>query len=360
MKIDPPEYLFCNKNIDVIFPSNVRLEEALSSLKRKQYAKGKVSLSKLVEKAAQPGGFVKSFGHSSGASILSTRAEDIWCIDYRGVLTLSVCGDSYQTLGLVGSRVSFGKGKDKEGDGRHVITLGLQPHAETEKNRARRNETLKRWEDRRQGEVWEVFCYSGDEGVLPDFASQHLAGSTIKDTNCETFHLDNVKIPVVQLSERPKDTESLEDHEESLEELIEWIGMAGLHAQRMQANDRVDPFIAVYEAPSPNQVGPVTHLRWTGLLAPPFVQAMVDCIINSVSPKANGPQFVSVVGHACNWSPVCYIPSALVDSAKPTPIRDPTMDEEDSWCLVLTPGEETTGSRWILAESVGKHDARWG
>jgi len=45
--------------------------------------------------------------------------DDVWCIDPRGVLTLSVCKNTYETLGLVGKRVTFGKGKGKQGDGRH-------------------------------------------------------------------------------------------------------------------------------------------------------------------------------------------------------------------------------------------------
>lgn len=41
-------------------------------------------------------------------------------------------------------------------------------------------------------------------------------------------------------------------------------------------NDRVDPFIAVYEPPADSRVGDITHLRWTGLLPPKFIQSMID------------------------------------------------------------------------------------
>ncbi|KAK1235148.1 3-hydroxy-3-methylglutaryl coenzyme A synthase [Marasmius sp. AFHP31] len=283
-------------------------------------------------------------------SLLGTRAADVWCIDSRGVLTLSVTGDTYQTLGLVGTRVSLGKGKGKEGDGRHVITLPLQPHAETEKNRARKNESLKKWEDRRQHE----------HGVLPIFLEGNLEeGYIIKTTTPQTSHLENVKIPHVQLSEKPK-SHALEEYHELIEELLEWIGMVGLHAQRLQANDRVDPFIAVYETPVPNQVGTLTHLKWTGLLSPSFLQSVIDCVTATAQSPSSAPQFISVLGHACAWSPVCYIPPAIVDSSKPTPVRDPTKDDEDSWCLVVTAGDATTALRWMLAESVGSHDTRWG
>ncbi|KAJ8095342.1 hypothetical protein PM082_010565 [Marasmius tenuissimus] len=311
-----PLDLLCNKNIDVIFPSDTQLEGTLLSLKSNRYARGRVSIAKLVEKAAQPEGFINPLGYLSQVSVLGTRAADVWCIDSRGVLTLSVTGDTYQTLGLVGTRVSLGKGKGKEGDGRHDVLLKF-------------------------------------------FERNLEEGYTIKATTSRTSRLENVKIPHVRLSEKPK-THASEEYHESVEELLEWIGMAGLHAQRLQANDRVDPFIAVYETPSPNQVGTLTHLKWTGLLSPWFVQSVIDCVTATAQSPSKAPQFVSVLGHACTWSPVCYIPPAIVESLKPTPVRDPTMDDEDSWCLVVTAGDATTALRWMLAESVGKHDARWG
>ncbi|KAG7093725.1 hypothetical protein E1B28_007377 [Marasmius oreades] len=315
--------------------------------------------------------------------------EDVWCIDNRGVLTLSVSGDTYQTLGLVGKRVSFGKGKAKEGDGRHVITLPLQPHTESEKNRERRNNSLKRLEERRRrqqalskdGSVWRVLCSSAEEEKFSKFIDEQFNESEVilKDINCETFHQENVKIPIVQIVERPKPQsleldgqsrmeDQMEDHEESIEQLLEWIGMAGLNSQRLQANDRVDPFVAVYEAPSPNTIGALTHFKWTGLLSPAFVQSVIDCVMKQLHSQASGsrdPQFVSIVGHACTWSPVCYIPPSLLDSPECTPIRDPSKDEEDTWCLVVTSGSSARQRReepgcWLLAESAGKHDKRWG
>ncbi|KAK7060947.1 3-hydroxy-3-methylglutaryl coenzyme A synthase [Paramarasmius palmivorus] len=330
--------------IDVIFPENPTLESQLSSLKTR-YAKGKVSLSKLAQTAAaQPGGFVDSLGYSSDATLLSIgpacsgnsfTEEDVWCIDNRGVLTLSVCGDTYQTLGLVGKRVSFGKGKGKLGDGRHVVSIPLQPHVETEKNKAKRDSALTGWESRRQREqglsaespTWQVLCSSTSEDTLSAIVGQHLASATVKEVECQKMKRDNMRIPVVKIPTRAsnQDPEAIEDEQGWIDKLFE-----------LKANDRVDPFVAVYEAPTPNVVGTITHLRWTGLLHPSFVQGVIDCLTKDIQlTKTKEPRFASITAHSCTWSPVCYIPQSVSSSAENTPVRDPTRDAEDSWCLVV-------------------------
>jgi hypothetical protein len=45
---------------------------------------------------------------------------------------------------------------------------------------------------------------------------------------------------------------------------------------RLQANDRVDPYVAVYSPPAPFTVGDMVHMRWHGFLTPQFVQRIVD------------------------------------------------------------------------------------
>ena len=45
---------------------------------------------------------------------------------------------------------------------------------------------------------------------------------------------------------------------------------------RLKAYDRVDPYIALHECPSPSYVGDLVHLRWEGLIHPGFVQVILD------------------------------------------------------------------------------------
>ncbi|KAI0688071.1 hypothetical protein BC835DRAFT_1308940 [Cytidiella melzeri] len=53
-------------------------------------------------------------------------------------------------------------------------------------------------------------------------------------------------IPTPLLASHPQDKE---DWEEEVSALFEWVGMACLGSERLQANDHPDPYIAVYEPP---------------------------------------------------------------------------------------------------------------
>uniref|UniRef100_A0A0W0FZQ8 Hydroxymethylglutaryl-CoA synthase n=1 Tax=Moniliophthora roreri TaxID=221103 RepID=A0A0W0FZQ8_MONRR len=253
-----------------------------------------------------------------------------------------------------------------------VISIPLQAHLESEKNRARRDTGLKTLEARRQRQqglpgdspTWQVLCSSSSEETLSAVVAQHLESTAVKEVSCHKSKRENMVIPVIQIPAQPskRDAESVENEEDLRKGLFEWVGMAGL------ANDRVDPFVAVYDAPTPNVVGTVTHLRWSGFLPPSFVQAVIDCVTKHFQ-SSSQPQFVSITAHSCTWSPVCYIPHSLSSTAEATPIRDPTRNSEDTWCLIITEKDvgststvqgATRGCSWMLAESIGKHDARWG
>ncbi|KAJ3993878.1 ribonuclease P 40kDa subunit-domain-containing protein [Lentinula boryana] len=294
--------------------------------------------------------------------VFSVLEEDVWCIDHRGVLTLSVCKETYDGLGLVGKRVASGKGKAKQGDGRHVISIPLYAkEAESAKVWVQREAAVKRWEERRVREIgsssWNVLVFS--ESISAEDLKTDLE-ILIKDSNVDSL---NIKPSSSQEEEE-------EDWCETMQGLFEWVGMAGFGSTRLKANDRIDPFVAVYEPPWPTHVGSVTHIQWTGFIRPSFVQSLIDLISHHLaqSPQADCPQFLSISSHACTWAPVAYI-SAKTQSQMGTtvgvtpPLRDLTKEVEDSWCLIATASLHKESLRtvngeklcaWVLAEYGGK------
>ncbi|KAJ3754798.1 ribonuclease P 40kDa subunit-domain-containing protein, partial [Lentinula raphanica] len=313
--------------VDLIFPSNEFFENALQDhLKTPRYAKGRISLSEIVADSAS---FVEKYAAQSGLSLLSagsgsefsTREEDVWCIDPRGVLTLSVCKTTYDGLGLVGKRVTFGKGKAKQDPTTEFQSLNKDPNVPFE----------------------------------------------VKPVRCQKNVLKEVHIPIVRLTTRPqRKTDEEGDWWETMEELFEWVGMAGLGATRLKANDRVDPFVAVYEPPASSQIGNVTHMQWTGFIRPTFVQSLINFVSHHLaqSPQENGPQFLSITSHACSWAPVSYIPHSAKHQVRTTdvkpPLRDPTAELDDSWSLIMTaaPHEQSKSHAggedrctWVLVET---------
>lgn len=45
---------------------------------------------------------------------------------------------------------------------------------------------------------------------------------------------------------------------------------------RLQNEDNVDPYLAVYDPPLSFHVGDLLHVRWTGLLHPTFINQVLD------------------------------------------------------------------------------------
>ncbi|KAJ7429701.1 hypothetical protein FB451DRAFT_1069856, partial [Mycena latifolia] len=160
--------------------------------------------------------------------------------------------------------------------------------------------------------------------------------------------------------------DAVADWEGEMRTLFEWVGMAGLGAQRLQAHDRADAYVAVYDAPAPATMAPVAHLRWRGLLSPAFVQSVVDAVLVHIwcaSPPppsplhaADAPQFVALTAHALPAAPVSYVPPGKSKS----PARVPRADGEDAWCVVIAREPAGGEARWCVTESIGPLDARWG
>lgn len=73
--------------------------------------------------------------------------------------------------------------------------------------------------------------------------------------------------------------------------------------------------------------------------------------------------FVAITRHGYGTSPVGVIPLLFLPEAslnmvsQDAPLRTPRPDAEDTGCLILGPGKNGT---FVLAESIGQWDARWG
>ncbi|KAF7770458.1 hypothetical protein Agabi119p4_6432 [Agaricus bisporus var. burnettii] len=400
------------RQVDIVFPAGccIELENALSRLST-QYVKGRVDLEKVF--AAGPA-FVRQYksaalqgGSESAILALSlgqeqnNQSRDVWCIDTRGVLTSCIDKETYEKLALVGQKMTF----KHQNDERYVISWPLHQNAETGPMRSRIRRVLESWDtgfvdvggpNVRQGPntktsskgAWNVIYCSTDIDINNDalerWTSQvPVADPTTYKVDCEKKFLENVWIPnPSSIPPRPNQNQKdeLEDWEHDTSALHEWVGMAGLHAERLFANDRVDPYVALYDPPTTSRVGNIVHLRWTGFLPPEFVQLMIDTTstylqerMKPSSHSSSDDMFVAMTVHGITNSPVVYLPSQssgvkakkiepplLVDPSK-APAHLPRKDGEDTWCLIVMPPKEKRGGvKCILVESVGQWDARWG
>ena len=116
----------------------------------------------------------------------------------------------------------------------------------------------------------------------------------MKDVTAQVQNIRDVFVPHIELRRYPEKgaEEDIEDWNEEVHLLLEWVGMACLGAQRyawlynsmflfinemrrLKINDRVGPYVALYEPPA-SQPGNLTHIRWQGLICPAFVQLVID------------------------------------------------------------------------------------
>ena len=200
----------------------------------------------------------------------------------------------------------------------------------------------------------------------------------------------SIHIPIPSLSSIPQSTdeERIEDWNDSVHDLLEWVGMALLGSQRYYQHHIyyvAHKSIVLWEqAGNKRQTGPVYCCLHATSTDPNGISnaysmerayRVYRCAIHcgccyvspcrifvglmvlimeygsaSLSQDPEDPEsFISITSIAIPTSPVTYIPQ---DPGKHAPLRVAQEGAEDAWSLILTK------ANWILAESVGRQDAR--
>ncbi|KAG6328990.1 hypothetical protein ID866_10100 [Astraeus odoratus] len=219
------------------------------------------------------------------------------------------------------------------GSGSPVSSTGIKVLLKQETQsvavRARQRRALNIWDDSRaesgHGE-WEIAHVGGG-----------LSTGTLHQTKIvkpQIWRYSDMFVPVIDIPQSKE--ESSEDREERIGGLLEWV--------------------AVYEPPMPSTVGNLTHLRWRGLMDSAFVQSVIAAATSlTTTGSTDDASFISVIMHSNPIAPVSYIPPSSIGSAmEETPPRVPRLDAEDTLCLVLA------NNTWMLGQSIGRWDARWG
>ncbi|KAI0318569.1 ribonuclease P 40kDa subunit-domain-containing protein [Amylostereum chailletii] len=393
----------------VVFTANALLVEALRALKT-QYHTSRGPLAEVLAAARE-----LDQQHSSDLHALSTPnfIPDVWSFS-RGTLSLNASKDVHESLGIPDENLSnYFRGIPPQ----YLCNIHTRSPREKTRTVDFIQDSFARW-DRTRQEIglgdWEFAFHTSS----PEVASGPLSPSRSQTHDVEpTIHtLTNVHVPCPSFTSRPSastkakaksrsakkraadadmdmddpgadipeevdEGEAVEDWNAEMSELFEWVGMAILGAQRLQANDRVDPYVAVYSPPQPSRTGDLTHISWRGFLPPAFVQRIVDTVISHL-PQSDAP-------HAFAALTLHEFPSAPL----PRPVRVPDIHGEDTLSVLLVPeaglGEATVKAldfdnmcphqggewssakhekeekvqligRWAMVESVGKRDARFG
>ncbi|KAK7677581.1 hypothetical protein QCA50_019392 [Cerrena zonata] len=348
----PQAYLTHNRvlQLDIIVPFSPDLRDKYAGLVPRYYSQ-RNTLSKFVEFA------ISHFEKYSALSKLlalgqsSSDTDDVWCLDYRGVLTLTVGKETYEELGLTGKPLSWKECRDK-----HVVHIYLSesaPNNDEAKAQgwhslgAKQKGFLKSWDQRRG--LWDIRM-TFDQEITP--SNNELS---LQEMTPIVRQMNNTKIPQFNLeyaSQQSNTDDERSDWNEEVQAYFEWVGMACMGSERLQNEDDVDPYLAVYDPPLSFRVGDLLHVRWTGLLHPTFINRALDLSLES--------PYAALVGQSVATSPVTYISPPPLSQSQP---RAPREDSEDTWALLFSHTNNSNNSsdvRWVLAESIGQWDARWG
>ncbi|KAI0738497.1 ribonuclease P 40kDa subunit-domain-containing protein [Daedaleopsis nitida] len=333
--------------VDVIFPANASLQTSLQNLQL-TYHKCESSLSDFLRFAKPHINQLAAESKVVALGLAGPADDDVWSLDSSGVLTIAVCKQTYESLGLPGERLPWNECQDT-----HVIHISVRdvrPNAAKWLTYgAKETAALRAWDAKRG--PWKIAYHLQDPASdLPVNTVEHRLERSEKTRA-------NVHIPVYKPSDLVLAGSEKEEWEEKVSSLFEWVGMASLGSQRLSGADRCDPYISVYTPPEPSSVGELTVMCWRGLIPSSFVQDLMDTIL---SPNMPCPSFVSVTAHSVPTSPVTYIPA---EGVKAPPLRASRLESEDTWTLVYSRegvADSPQGGCWVLGESVGRWDRRWG
>lgn len=192
----------------------------------------------------------------------------------------------------------------------------------------RARESLKKWDSRREaaGEAgWQVLLSSdlSSSAAVPD--KKHIITSRLKSV--QDINVPSHVLPLIK-SDNTK---------EEVADLFEWFGLACLGSQRLQVQDAVNHYAAVYNPPINSSQGTIHHLQWTGFLSPSFVRSILEDIL----PNCTGLRGISALSFD---SPISYIASTGTTRAG-----------GNSWTLIASENSHGSTSKevhWLLAEDV--------
>ena len=234
-------------------------------------------------------------------SMTHLDAGDTVCLDGQGMLILSLCKDTYQTLGLVGRPCRFSHGASgRMGDrrsgavSRYVVELPLRDPSFVPGKRGyeRAKACLQAWDERRASSsgstsTWPMLMVWTPPSTLtasdkPRIWAPIEHAALLRSSAALRFLPMDIAIQTIDDVVVPTGTIDLhEDENEAFEKVwdhVEWAGIMAWHSPRIRTFDRCDPYVALYRVPTPHTPSCCTHFRLRGFLPTLLLQQLVAMV----------------------------------------------------------------------------------
>ncbi|KAF8575200.1 hypothetical protein K439DRAFT_1665153, partial [Ramaria rubella] len=235
--------------LDVILTDSEEAASSLASLSTSYY-RSRITFTTLFHDFATP-----SASTTTALSVGHLATEDVWCLDTRGVISLSLTKATYESLG-VGAGINLGRKL------KYLVKLDLRDNSTLA---LRTRNALEKWDIRRAGvgeDAWDVLL------------SSQYSNAGLRPESCQEVKAYLQTMPIAWVPQIPRPIQ--ESSREDLAGLFEWVGLACLGSLRLSPGDTVSPYAAAYEPPSGSSAGTITHLRWTGFLPLEFVKSVLE------------------------------------------------------------------------------------
>ncbi|KAJ2803684.1 hypothetical protein H4R20_002795 [Coemansia guatemalensis] len=214
-------------------------------------------------------------------------ANDVYAIDGHGKLILSLCKDTYETLGLTGRQAKF----PFQRNSRFIVEIDLTASCMDpskkyfQRIRSRLDDVL--------GEPveFDIGYYDAKTGSSLVF---DLPGACTHQAELVVRKVPGVLVPCI--SEKFLDVNrQSEDWVEQAQELFEWIGLASNGSQAI-VSDATDSSVCAYSVPEPNTTADLELATISGLLSPKSILSVVEELLAEAQ-ASKTDFFACVWGH---------------------------------------------------------------
>ncbi|KAJ2741605.1 hypothetical protein GGI20_005077 [Coemansia sp. BCRC 34301] len=278
-----------NYRCTVIAPESANVGQLVKS-QIDCYYRATLKLSDIIDPA-----FIAAFVKKNTLLALSIGrridADDVFAVDGQGMLILSVCKDTYESLGIVGTPAQF----PLERGSRFIIKIDLKAACMApEKKYFQR---IKAGLDAVLNESVEflVGYYDAETGKSLNF---DVPGATQCTPNVDEHVVVDAVVPQFNELLDAKDKVS-DSWIERTQEVFEWVGLATLGSSRVTSIP-TDPEVCEYAVPEPHLKTNLCVVSVSGMLSPKAISVVAHRLASQVSAQdaaAECGAFLCVWGH---------------------------------------------------------------
>ncbi|KAF8422065.1 ribonuclease P 40kDa subunit-domain-containing protein [Tirmania nivea] len=302
-----------NKQADIILPYEayeVVKDEVFSQLSPAwQYHCLRIPLSAILEKD-----FYNKYIKTGNIVMLSEgriEADNMYCMS-DGKLRLSLSKEYYEKAGLVGKPARFGGRKGQ----RWLVEFDLRSDKMMHGSKALER-IVWSFTEVLTGPMTFLFCdlyqhKSSSSQKVPCPILEKL-GSAPRILQPHIEISGPLTVPSFSAPEGAGPIRGTEYTRETWKEwaldIHEWLGMVAIDADRIKANDTVDPYLSTYQVPNPSKnPQKVTRLRWRGMIPAGFIhQTWTDlCGLLASKKLPAAVEWAAITVHGFDNSPISW------------------------------------------------------